>query len=208
MADKAPKPVRKRTVKSVAPKNAEKPATRTRKPAVKTTRAKSSVPKKRLTPESAAVTLKLDPWYGVVVALAGMIVQLLGVVVDFALHRLSPALAITESPFSFSNPGHLLIGIGIALAYVGLLWCLVLSGLQSSKLYLGAAAAIALLGVLALSTVLSSQGDAPGTPGHGHGAPVTTPKVTAPASPPRTAPPALGTPPPAPSAPLQPSPRP
>ena len=50
----------------------------------------------------------------------GVTALLLGLVLDAYLHAKDPTLAHREGVFSLSNPGHVLLGIGLALTVVGL----------------------------------------------------------------------------------------
>jgi hypothetical protein len=51
--------------------------------------------------------------------LAGVMALLVGLAVDSYLHARDPTLAHREGIFSLSNPGHVLLGIGIGLVVVG-----------------------------------------------------------------------------------------
>lgn len=51
--------------------------------------------------------------------LAGVVALLAGLAIDSYLHARDPTLAHREGLFSLSNPGHVLLGIGIALVVVG-----------------------------------------------------------------------------------------
>src|SRR5260370_39659767 len=51
--------------------------------------------------------------------LAGVVALLVGLAVDSYLHARDPPLAHREGIFSLSNPGHVLLGIGIGLVVVG-----------------------------------------------------------------------------------------
>ena len=69
----------------------------------------------------------LDPWSQstrlakfVAVGLFGLVLIALGLAVDFILHALDPDLAEEEGLFTLRNPGHILLGLGIAGAAVGL----------------------------------------------------------------------------------------
>src|SRR2546430_10260950 len=52
--------------------------------------------------------------------LAGVVALLGGLAVDSYLHARDPSLAHREGIFTLSNPGHVLLGIGIGLVVVGL----------------------------------------------------------------------------------------
>lgn len=54
-------------------------------------------------------------------ALAGVAALLAGLAIDSYLHAKDPTLAHREGLFTLSNPGHVLLGIGIALVVVGVL---------------------------------------------------------------------------------------
>src|ERR1043166_2033651 len=51
--------------------------------------------------------------------LAGVVALLGGLALDSYLHARDPTLAHREGIFTLSNPGHVLLGIGIALVVVG-----------------------------------------------------------------------------------------
>src|SRR5579864_7563242 len=51
--------------------------------------------------------------------LAGVVALLCGLALDAYLHAKDPTLAHREGIFTLSNPGHVLLGIGIALVVVG-----------------------------------------------------------------------------------------
>ncbi len=53
------------------------------------------------------------------VTAAGAVAQLLGLAVDARLHRLDPELGAHEGIFTFSNPGHALIAVGMLLVVGG-----------------------------------------------------------------------------------------
>ncbi len=55
------------------------------------------------------------PW----VTASGVIAQLFGLAWDARLHRLQPDLRSHEGIFSFANPGHALIAVGMALVVAG-----------------------------------------------------------------------------------------
>jgi hypothetical protein len=52
--------------------------------------------------------------------LAGVVALLGGLALDSYLHALDPTLAHREGIFTFGNPGHVLLGAGIALVVVGI----------------------------------------------------------------------------------------
>src|SRR5215470_8244925 len=51
--------------------------------------------------------------------LAGVVALLGGLALDSYLHARDPSLAHREGVFTLTNPGHLMLGIGIALVVVG-----------------------------------------------------------------------------------------
>ena len=53
------------------------------------------------------------------IGILGVAALLLGLAVDASLHAQDPTLAHREGLFSLTNPGHILLGIGIALVVVG-----------------------------------------------------------------------------------------
>src|SRR5215472_11113744 len=53
--------------------------------------------------------------------LAGVVALLGGLALDSYLHARDPSLAHREGVFTLTNPGHLMLGIGIALVVVGVL---------------------------------------------------------------------------------------
>ncbi len=57
--------------------------------------------------------------YGFWAAFAGLALQLVGFIWDALLHRSDPTLAARESVFSLTNPGHLLIALGMGLVMAG-----------------------------------------------------------------------------------------
>ncbi len=54
------------------------------------------------------------------IGVVGVVALLSGLALDAYLHAHDPTLAHREGIFSFSNPGHVLLGLGIALVVVGL----------------------------------------------------------------------------------------
>jgi len=55
-----------------------------------------------------------------VVSLIGFLMIAVGLTIDFLLHANNPALAAEEGVFSFRNPGHVFLGLGIVATAVGL----------------------------------------------------------------------------------------
>jgi hypothetical protein len=117
---------------------------------------------------SARLT-RSGPW----VTVLGVVVLLLGLTIDAALHRRDPGLAARESLGSLANPGHALLGLGIALVVVGsgvfLLGRLVGPGRSlAARGVLG----LSLAGLLGLSTISLGAVAAAGRAeagGHAHG---------------------------------------
>jgi hypothetical protein len=56
----------------------------------------------------------------VAVSLFGLMMIALGLAIDFGLHANDPNLAAAEGLFTLGNPGHLILGIGLAATTVGL----------------------------------------------------------------------------------------
>lgn len=89
--------------------------------------------------------------------------QLAGAGLDALLHRFDPSLAAREGPLSLTNPGHLLLGVGMGLVLVGISYASLagpLAGGSRLPVFILAALSIA-VGVTAAATGASG----------GHGAP-------------------------------------
>ena len=82
------------------------------------------------------------------VGVVGVAALLLGLALDSYLHAQDPTLAHREGLFSLGNPGHVLLGIGIALVFIGLVGASYLSlpfGAWTRRAFLvGALALVAL----------------------------------------------------------------
>lgn len=107
-------------------------------------------------------------------ALAGVAALLAGLAIDSYLHAKDPTLAHREGIFTLSNPGHVLLGIGIALVVVGVLGAAYTSlpygAWLRRGLLVGALAMVVVAGDVA-GWAASVERSAPATPaGHDHGA--------------------------------------
>ena len=60
---------------------------------------------------------RISPW----VSISGVLLLLIGLGWDAALHRIDPDLAAREGVFNLSNPGHVLFASGIGLTVLGVL---------------------------------------------------------------------------------------
>src|SRR5262249_15358548 len=54
--------------------------------------------------------------------LVGVVALLAGLALDSYLHARDPTLVHREGIFSLNNPGHVLLGIGIGLVVIGVVW--------------------------------------------------------------------------------------
>lgn len=112
-----------------------------------------------------------------VTGVVGVAALLVGLALDAYLHAKDPTLAHREGIFSLTNPGHVLLGAGIALVVVGLIGASYVSlpfGIWARRGFLvGALALIVLSSDFAgwAATVQSSALNAAGTSAdHGHAA--------------------------------------
>jgi hypothetical protein len=81
----------------------------------------------------------------------GVVLQLVGLVWDIRVHEMDAELAVHESVFTLSNPGHVLIFGGLGLAVAGIVARQVFAA-RSRSLILGAAAPVG-LALLAAATL-------------------------------------------------------
>jgi hypothetical protein len=107
------------------------------------------------------------------VALAGVLGLLAGLALDSYLHARDPSLAHREGIFTLSNPGHVLLGIGMALVVVGVLGAAYTSlpyGIWLRRgLLVGALAMVVVAGDVA-GWAASAERSVPNSPGgHNHG---------------------------------------
>jgi hypothetical protein len=112
------------------------------------------------------------------VGVVGVAALLLGLALDSYLHAQDPTLAHREGLFSISNPGHVLLGLGIALVVIGLVGASYLAlpfGIWTRRAFLvGSLALIALSGDVAgwAASVewTAPNGSTAAATGHNHGA--------------------------------------
>ena len=116
-----------------------------------------------------------------ITGVVGVAALLLGLALDAYLHVQDPSLAHREGIFTLSNPGHVLLGTGIALVVIGLIGASYVSlpfGIWARRGFLiGALALIVLSSDFAgwAATVQSSSLNAAGNAaGHNHAAPAGT----------------------------------
>jgi hypothetical protein len=106
----------------------------------------------------------------VALSLLGLTMITLGLAIDFVLHANDPNLAAVEGLFTIGNPGHVLLGLGIAATSVGLglaAWSMVSGGVGESKI-LRLSGFAAALGVFVLVGAVAYIAAGPGF-GHDHG---------------------------------------
>ena len=117
-------------------------------------------------PRTRATRVRLS----VALSLLGLTMITLGLAIDFVLHANDPNLAAVEGLFTISNPGHVLLGLGIAAAAVGLglaAWSMISAGAGETQILriTGFAAAF---GVVILVGAVAYIAAGPGF-GHDHG---------------------------------------
>ncbi|HEY8489708.1 MAG TPA: hypothetical protein VIO14_01825 [Dehalococcoidia bacterium] len=111
----------------------------------------------------------LAPWF----THSGLVSLLVGLAWDGILHRADPGLAAREGIVAPSNPGHVLLGLGIALLVIGALLGLASRALRSrgtSALRRAAvlAPAVALLALASTSFALALSTEGVAGTGHSH----------------------------------------
>jgi hypothetical protein len=104
----------------------------------------------------------------IALSLFGLMMITLGLAIDFVLHANDPNLAAVEGLFTVGNPGHVLLGLGIAAAAVGLglaAWSMISAGSGESQILRvsGFAAALGVLVLVGAVTYIATG------PGFGHG---------------------------------------
>lgn len=159
------------------------------------TREPSGVRDDPLVERTRRILLSKPIRFGAWVALAGVILQLIGLLWDALMHSNDPMLAHRESVFSLSNPSHVMIMLGLVAAAAGAIWSLFWFAVSHrgsvKRIVMAAGAAALLLGLsgvvvgVAISTSGTAHDDgamaAAGT-GHGHGSAgqqITDPKLVA-----------------------------
>lgn len=110
-------------------------------------------------------------WYTLTV---GVVLQTVGLGVDTLLHRLDPKIPLHD-PFSFINPWHTLLVIGVGLILLGVSSSTVISA-RRDGVHIAVVLGVALFifGLVVGFTALSSRGprgfQSPTPPAHGHDA--------------------------------------
>ena len=108
------------------------------------------------------------------IGIVGVVALLSGLALDAYLHAKDPTLAHREGIFTLSNPGHVLLGLGIALVVVGLVGASYTSlpvGMWTRRAFLiGSLALIVLSGDAAgwAASVQSTAANTPGATDHSH----------------------------------------
>ena len=106
----------------------------------------------------------------IALSLFGLMMITLGLAIDFVLHANDPNLAAVEGLFTFGNPGHTLLAIGIAATAVGLglaAWSMIGVGEGESRI-LRLSGFAAAFGVVVLVGAVAYIAAGPGF-GHDHG---------------------------------------
>ena len=102
------------------------------------------------------------------IGIVGVVALLAGLALDAYLHAKDPTLAHREGIFSLTNPGHVLLGLGIALVVVGLVGASYTSlpvGMWTRRAFLIGSLALIVLSGDAAGWAASVQSTAANTPG-------------------------------------------
>lgn len=112
----------------------------------------------------------LPPRIGLLIAAAGGVLELVGLITDAIQHRLDPGLAAREDLFSLGNASHSLLILGIGLAIAGIAYELIF-GEVAGRLGGAAARAIGVMLIALLAAnggILLVSGSLAPTDQHGH----------------------------------------